>query len=287
VCSGAEIYYTMDGSTPGLASTLYSGPFVLTNSASVNARTVLPGAGESAVTNAVFYSSDFIGAGTGLTGDYYSGQLKTFTNPPTLVRIDPVINFDWSGAPPDISINPTNFTVMWSGEVQPQFNETYTFYTTTENGVRLWVNGALLIDQWFDQPATEWGGTMTLAAGQNVPITMEYYQNNGNASASLAWSSPSTPQNIIPQSQLFPNYTARIISAAPAASNAGFALQIAGLTGKGYVLQASTDLVNWVSLQTNAPAPDPDVALPTNLFNFIDPGATNLTKQFYRTLQQP
>jgi hypothetical protein len=62
---------------------------------------------------------------------------------------------------------------------------------------------------------------------------------------------------------------------------------MAGLTGKGYVLQGSSNLLSWISLQTNAPAPNPQFALPTNLFNFIDLGATNVPIRFYRMLQQP
>jgi hypothetical protein len=284
---GAGIYYTLDGTTPGVGSTLYTGPFVLTNSANVSARAVLSGAGESAVTSSVFYSSTFIGAGTGLIGAYYSSQSMTFSNRPTLVRTDAVVDFDWGSGSPDPSITPRVFTVMWTGAVQPQFNETYTFYTTTEDGARLWVNGQLIINEWAPQPPVQWSGSIPLTVGTMVPITMEYFENSSNAAASLSWSSPSTPQSIIPSSQLFPNYPPIISSASPVASNGGFQLQMDGLTGKGYVLQASTNILNWVSVQTNAPSPDPDMSLPTNWFNFIDPGATNYNRRFYRLLQEP
>jgi hypothetical protein len=70
-------------------------------------------------------------------------------------------------------------------------------------------------------------------------------------------------------------------------TNGQFNLQMAGLVGKGYVLQASTNLTTWVSIQTNEPAPDPNVALPTNAFNFTDSAATNFPWRFYRTVQQP
>src|SRR5204862_5528281 len=35
------------------------------------------------------------GTGTGLAGSYYSSQLQTFTDPPTLTRLDSTVNFDW------------------------------------------------------------------------------------------------------------------------------------------------------------------------------------------------
>ena len=48
------------------------------------------------------------------------------------------------------------FSVRWTGQVQPQFGETYTFHVTADDGVRLWVRGQLLIDRW--SPANQIGG---------------------------------------------------------------------------------------------------------------------------------
>ncbi len=90
--------------------------------------------------------------------------------------------------------------------MQPQFNETYTFYTTSDDGVRLWVNGQQLLDGWGDHASATYQGTITLKAQQLYNIVMEYYENGGGAVAKLAWSSPSTTQTSIPQSQLY-SYT--------------------------------------------------------------------------------
>jgi hypothetical protein len=236
---------------------------------------------------ATFLSSTAVGNGLGLSGAYYSGQLMTFANPPTLVRTDPTVNFDWGTGGPDSNVDPATFTVMWTGSIQPQFNETYTFYTTTDDGVRLWVNGQLIIDEWVDQSATQWKGSIALAAGRKYPITMEYYQNTGNASAQLAWSSLSTPPAVVPQSQLYPVFIPGFVPTQTYRTNSVMQLQLSGLNGKGYVLQGSTNLSNWILLQTNAPDPDPNVALPTNLFNFTDTTATNYPHRFYRAFQQP
>jgi hypothetical protein len=281
---GVSVYYSVDNSTPTTNSILYTGPFQLTNSASVHARAFKTGSVNSGVAAATFLSNSSLGTGTGLTGAYYSNQLRTFTNPPTLTRIDATVDFDWGSGSPDPSISVDTFTVIWTGLVQPQFNETYTFYTTTDDGVRLWVNGQLLVDEWVDQGATEWNGSIALQSGRLYPITMEYYENGGSASAQLAWSSPSTVKAVIPQSQLYSDYHAILAFNRAGASNG---VQVNGLTGKGYVLQASTNLVNWISLQTNLVNPDPNVSLPTNLIYFTDPRATNYPKRFYRVLQQP
>ncbi len=279
--SNTAIYYTLDGSTPTTNSIPYTGMFMVTNSLAVRAGAFMAGAVNSGVAVASFLSSASIGNGTGLFGAYYSNQPKTFANPPTITRVDPTVDYDWGNGSPDPAISDDHFTARWTGTVQAQFSEPYTFYTTTDDGVRLWVNGQLVIDEWIDQAPTEWNGSILLAAGQKYPITMEYYENGGGAAAHLSWASPSTAKTVIPQSQLFPVFAPSFL---PFSSPAQF--QLSGLVGEGYVLQGSTNFSNWVSLQTNSPAADPDVVLPTSLFNFSDPGATNFSFRFYRAQQQ-
>ncbi len=281
------IYYTLDTSTPTTNSILYTGPFVVSNSLSVHAVAFAPGAVPSGTAGATFININSVGSGTGLLGAYYSNQPMTYTNPPTLVRTDAVVNFNWGTGSPDPSISSDHFTVRWTGSVQPEFSEPYTFYTTTDDGVRLWVNGQLIVDEWVDQGATEWNGTLSLVSGKKYPITMEYYEDAGNAEATLSWSSPSTVKAIIPQSQLYPVFAPVFPAGGVTYTNGTFGLQVSGLYGEGYVLQTSTNLVNWVSVQTNAPSPNPGVSLPTNQFNFSDPGARNFPRRFYRVLQQP
>ena len=234
-----------------------------------------------------YSASAVIGNGTGLTGAYYANQLRTFITPPTLVRTDATVNFFWNGSSPDPSIGQNNFTALWTGTVQPQFSEPYMFYTTTDDGVRLWVNNQLIVDEWVDQSATEWSGTLLLQAGVKYPVTLEYYQAGGDASAYLSWSSPSTSKTIIPQSQLYPVCPPTLLPNVAGMANGRLNFQMAGLIGKSYVLQATSNLTTWVSIQTSSPASDPNVALPTNQFNFTDPTTTNFPRRFYRLLQQP
>jgi len=284
----AKIFYTLDGSTPTTNSIFYNGTFPLTNSAGVQAKAFKPGAFASASVAATVLSSADIGSGTGLDGAYYSNQFQTFTNPPTLERTDATVNFDWGSGSPDPSISVDDFTVRWTGAVQPQFSQTYTFYTKTDDGVRLWVNGQLLIDEWVDQFATEWSGTISLNAGQKYSVTMEYYEDSGAASAQLAWSSPSLTKSVIPQSQLYssftpnlrinPNASATNITKLKPTGQNGFQMQVTGLIGITYILQASTNMIDWVSLETNSAA--------TSEFNFTDPATANFPSRFYRVIQR-
>jgi thioredoxin len=149
-------------------------------------------------------------AGRGLQGQYYhwSGSFPpsrsaAFSNL-VMTRVDPKINFNWGYSAPAPLVNADNFSVKWTGKIQAAFTETYTFYTTTDDGVRLWVDGQRLINKWREQVATEWSGTIDLAAGQKYDIVMEMYENQGHAVAQLRWSSLHTPKRLIPQAALLP-----------------------------------------------------------------------------------
>jgi uncharacterized repeat protein (TIGR03806 family) len=203
---GVSIYYTLDKSAPTAGSTLYTGPFLLTSNAVVRAVAVEPGAINSGIANASFVNTAATGAGTGLLAQYYANTFPTnaFTGSP-LVRTDAVLNFNWTTNSPDPSIPKTNYTVHWTGSIQPQFNETYTLYTTADDGIRLYVNGQLLINDWVDQTATTMSASIPLAAQQLYSIEMDYYHHtNANPQAILSWSSPSTTLAVIPQTQLYP-----------------------------------------------------------------------------------
>ena len=282
---GATVYYTLDGSPPTTNSILYTGPFAITNSLSVKARAFEAGAVNSTLAAATFISSKDVGYGAGVTGEYFTDQPATFVNPPTLVRTDAAIDFDWTSVGPDPLIDTNQFTVRWTGSVQPLFNETYTFYANTSDGALLWVNGQLLVNEWNDQSATEWRGSIPLSAHQPYSLTLEYFKDSGSPSAQLAWSSPSTVKAVIPQSQLYPTFAPLFVNGSSALTGGQFQVELFGLPGKDYVLQGSTNFTSWTSLATNFSSTAPGNALPTSLFDFTDFSATNFPAEFYRAWQ--
>jgi len=203
---GAAIYYTTDGSTPSPSSSLYTNPLLLTDTTVLKVRAFKAGAIPSSVAFATFLNSTVIGHGTGLTASYYANQTGTFNGTPKVTRIDPTVNFILPNGWPPTGVGPNNFSVRWTGDVQAQFGETYTFYAVADDGVRVWVDNRLIIDAWFDQGPTEWSGSIALLPGHRYAIRMEFYQNGGGAQAQLFWSSPSTVKGLIPMSQLYPTH---------------------------------------------------------------------------------
>jgi hypothetical protein len=140
------------------------------------------------------------GTGSGLRGDYYDNADFTAFK---LTRTDATVNFNWGSGSPSTVMGADTFSVRWTGQVMAQFTETYTFYTTSDDGVRLWVNNQPIINNWTDHGPTENSGTIALTAGRWVEIKMEFYENGGGAVATLSWSSPSRPKEI-PSSRLAP-----------------------------------------------------------------------------------
>jgi hypothetical protein len=146
--------------------------------------------------------SAVVGTGTGLTGQYYSDtNLQNFV----VTRTDSTVNFTWPNDTAPVSGLPAdNWSVKWTGQVQAQFSEAYTFTTVSDDGVRLYINGTLVINDWTYHAATnDNSAPIQLTAGQKYTIEMDYFEGGGAATAQLYWSSPSTPKAIIPTSQLY------------------------------------------------------------------------------------
>ena len=140
------------------------------------------------------------GNGDGLNAFYYNN-----INFDTLIttKIDTMVNFEWMGTPPLVGVNPANFSVRWSGKVQPRYDGTYTFYTSTEEGVRLWVDNSLIINNWTPHNYYVNSGTITLNGMQKYDIKLEYYEKYLNSTCILGWKSANQWAEVIPKSQLY------------------------------------------------------------------------------------
>ena len=142
-----------------------------------------------------------VASGTGLYGEYFDNKDLTARK---LTRNDATVNFDWSTGSPDPAIGGDTFSVRWTGWVQAPLFGGYTFYTSSDDGVRLWVNNQLIINNWTNHAVTEDSGTVTLSAGQKYDIKLEYYENGGAAVIKLSWTPPGQSKQIIPQNRLYP-----------------------------------------------------------------------------------
>jgi uncharacterized protein YraI len=114
-------------------------------------------------------------------GEYFNNM--SLSGSPVLVRDDDKIDFNWGGGSPGPNVSADNFSVRWTRTLNLEPGR-YRWTTTTDDGVRLWINGRLLIDKWFDQSAGSHSAEMDLPGGA-TDVRMEYYENVGGARALL------------------------------------------------------------------------------------------------------
>ncbi|GEM_PF-963470 len=120
----------------------------------------------------------------GFRGEYFNSEV--WTNP-VMYRLDRVINFEFEdGTPLRGIVTPDNFSVRWTGYLSLPSATTATFFLGTDDGSRLLVDDALLIDYWGIHEAKDKPGTLALAPGVHR-IVVEYYEHTGWAAAHLAW----------------------------------------------------------------------------------------------------
>ncbi len=129
-------------------------------------------------------------------GEYFNNI--SLSGYPLLVRGDPAIDFDWGLGAPAPGLPADRFSVRWTRTLDLGAGD-YTFSATADDGVRLWVDGRLLVDQWHDHAATTYTAHLFLSEGYHV-IQMEYYENLERATAKLSWgiSPPPPPPTLLP-----------------------------------------------------------------------------------------
>lgn len=95
-------------------------------------------------------------------------------------------------------ISHTQFSARWTGLIEAPHSAEYTFYTMSNDGVRLWIGDQLVINNWTDHSNTEDKGTIRLEAGRKYPIKVEYFYAGGWGQMSLSWSSANQSKQIVP-----------------------------------------------------------------------------------------
>jgi hypothetical protein len=139
------------------------------------------------------------GDGAGLLGEYYLG--KDFDQL-MFRRPDATINFVWTSTQVDPRMPLGQpFSVRWTGKIVPRYSEVYTIYTASDDGVRLWIDDKLLIENWTIHGVTEDVTQVALEAGHAYPIRLEYFEKNGlsNEIIKLYWESPSEQKAYVPE----------------------------------------------------------------------------------------
>jgi PA14 domain len=136
----------------------------------------------------------------GVFAQYYSDKelMQLFTT-----KTEMLINFNFGSGAPVPGMPTDYFSARWSGWIESRYSEVYTISTATDDGVRLWLDGKVVIDKWETQSGKEHVYSIPLTAGKPVAFVMEYFDNAYSASARLYWQSATQAKEVIPWSCLW------------------------------------------------------------------------------------
>jgi len=175
--------------------------------------------------------------GEGLLGTYYNHvwEEEPFTEK-VLERVDTAIAFDWNTrSPVSGQINKDNFSVRWTGSLEPTVSGLHRFHMTSDGNFRLWVNDRVVIDRWEigENASAEVTGEIELELGKRYPIVLEYQHNWWIARIELLWSSPFFPKVQVPRSQLFPDLVP-VVTPVEEEFDSAFSMSLFPNPGGGY-----------------------------------------------------
>jgi len=134
---------------------------------------------DSIVDNTHFVTSP--GGGNGLTGEYFNNEW--LQGAPALVRTDEKISFRW-GEGSYIGNGPVDhFSARWTGYFIPATEDDYKFFVSADDGVRLYIDGERVIDDWQRHGETLDTYSKHLDAAKPYKVVLEYFENVGTATA--------------------------------------------------------------------------------------------------------
>lgn len=123
------------------------------------------------------------GTAASWTGKYYSSQ--DLSGDPVLTRQDAAIDFDWQSGSPDTAIAADSFSASWSAAISFEAGN-YRFTAVADDGVKIYVDDVLLLEDWNVHPATTTMGEKELTAGSHT-VRVEYFEATGMASITVSW----------------------------------------------------------------------------------------------------
>lgn len=133
----------------------------------------------------------------GFVGEYFPNIGLTGT--PVAVRTDSRIGFDYSTGTHLTSMPTSKFSVRWTGELRPTESGTYDFRIGGDDGFRLYINDALVVNAWKGQSYTTLKYTKTIEAGKTYKLKIEYFQDGGGGAIDFAWNKQGSPDYFLEQ----------------------------------------------------------------------------------------
>lgn len=161
--------------------------------------------GNTLDTLGISFKRSSLGTGSGLFAEFFNKTEAIIGEKPVLDSIVPGLDFNLAtNSPIPGIIGVDNFSIRLRGYIEPVFTEEYILYLVSDDGARLWIDDELVIDEWFPHATMESKVKLNFEAGKRYKIRIDYFEQGGNATLRLLWSSPFTPKEVVPARQLYP-----------------------------------------------------------------------------------
>ncbi len=199
---GAEIYYTLDGSQPAETSSRYTQPIVVQDNAAIVARAFKQGSRPSFSSESIIHFVD--PKVNGLRYQLYEGK---WTALPDLSALRPQASGIAYGFDPDKLPAPRfDFALAFDGFLAVDQPGWYTFYTKSNDGSRLFIDGKMVVDNDLEHLMQERSGKLLLTAGRHA-LRAVYFQSGGARGLQVLYAGPGVSKSVIPPVKLFQNPT--------------------------------------------------------------------------------
>jgi len=139
--------------------------------------------------------------GSGLLGCYYQNR---FFYGDGVLSVDPKIDF--APVAPPAEFPDKNYSVRWTGQLEAPYTEEYTFKISTDEGVRLWIDGRLVINELSNRTTRTFTGTVPLQRGERSDVRLESVHRAGQGNLKALWSSKSKPEAVLGGEGVFPSF---------------------------------------------------------------------------------
>lgn len=133
----------------------------------------------------------------GLRAEYWSSYLDL-----ALERVEPTLNTTWGAGGPSDAVGVDRFSARWTGMLNPPETGQYNLITDSDDGVRVWLDGVLIIDDWNGHFVTRNTAVVSLTADQPVELRVDYFEIDIDASMRLSWSKDTIAEEVIPTDRL-------------------------------------------------------------------------------------
>ena len=198
--------YTTDGSNPDSTAKVYSKPFIVAKTTVIKAR-AFDEKGNASLLSTAYFRLIKSGRGNGLTTSFYQGdELKQVPSFAKMKKgsswISPEFNTNIEQINKVLDKNNASFALKFDGFIQIDSAGKYSFYTQSDDGSKLYVDGKEVVDNDGNHGVKEKSGSIELTKGKH-PISVEYYNNGGGFWLDAFYKGPGITKQIIPGDKIF------------------------------------------------------------------------------------